>query len=83
MSDDEAGPKPPDVGAQPAEQQESQVENGDSRLICHFLLIIALIFVVTAMEDGSYRTPWPFAILVLAGALGLCFRLRGKKRTGF
>jgi hypothetical protein len=53
----------------------------DRRLVCYFALFMALVFVVNAMETGSYRTPWPVAILCSAGALFLCFRLRGPRKA--
>jgi hypothetical protein len=35
------------------------------------ILFIAAIFVINAMETGSYRTPWPVAIVVSLTGLGL------------
>ncbi len=35
------------------------------------VLFIAAVFVINAMETGSYRTPWPVAIVVSLIGLGL------------
>lgn len=43
----------------------------DLRDISYFILAVAAIFVVNAMETGSYRTPWPVAIVVSLAGLAL------------
>lgn len=43
----------------------------DLRNASYVILFIAAVFVVTAMETGSYRTPWPVAIIVSLAGLGL------------
>ena len=43
----------------------------DLRYAAWFVLVIAAIFVVNAMETGSYRTPWPVAAVVSIIGLGL------------
>jgi hypothetical protein len=35
------------------------------------VLFIGAVFVVNAMETGSYRTPWPVAIITTLAGLGL------------
>ena len=35
------------------------------------VLFIAAVFVINAMETGSYRTPWPVAIIVTLIGLGM------------
>lgn len=35
------------------------------------VLFIAAVFVINAMETGSYRTPWPVAIIVSLIGLGM------------
>ena len=35
------------------------------------VLFIGAVFVINAMETGSYRTPWPVAIVVSLVGLGL------------
>lgn len=37
----------------------------------YVVLFIAAVFVVNAMETGSYRTPWPVAIITTLAGLGL------------
>ncbi len=41
------------------------------RAASYFVLFIAAVFVVNAMETGSYRTPLPVAIVTLLIGLGL------------
>lgn len=35
------------------------------------VLFIAAVFIINAMETGSYRTPWPVAIIVSLIGLGM------------
>ena len=35
------------------------------------VLFVAAVFIINAMETGSYRTPWPLAIVVSLIGLGL------------
>lgn len=51
--------------------QEKRTTAADTRNASYFVLTIAAIFVINAMETGSYRTPWPVAIVVSAAGLGL------------
>jgi hypothetical protein len=37
----------------------------------YVVLFIAAVFIVNAMETGSYRTPWPVAIITTLAGLGL------------
>jgi len=55
--------------ALPVEDEEVQkdrkpVSAADLRYAAYFILVIAAIFVINAMESGSYRTPWPVAFMV-------------------
>ena len=50
---------------------KKQVSAADLRYAAWFVLVVAAIFVINAMETGSYRTPWPVAILVSIAGLGL------------
>lgn len=43
----------------------------DFRNIGYFVLVFAAIFIINAMETGSYRTPWPIAIAVTGLGAGL------------
>ncbi len=53
----------------PADRQP--VSAKDIRYAACFVLVIAAIFVINAMESGSYRTPWPVAAVVSLVGLGL------------
>ncbi|MDF1576853.1 MAG: hypothetical protein RQ753_04505 [Desulfurivibrionaceae bacterium] len=44
---------------------------GELRKASYFVLTIAAVFVINAMETGSYRTPWPVAIVVTVAGLAL------------
>ena len=41
------------------------------REMSYGVLFIAAVFIINAMETGSYRTPWPLAIVVSLIGLGL------------
>jgi len=77
-------PKP----AQPDEHQHQEPEKkepvkaGDIRKAGYFFLFLAAVFVVNAMETGSYRTPWPVAIVVLVVGVGLTGYSIVKERQG-
>lgn len=52
--------------------KESPQENSARfREASYVVLFIAAVFVVNAMETGSYRTPWPVAIITTITGLGL------------
>ncbi len=53
---------------QPAESQSSA---GNFREAGYVVLFIAAVFVINAMETGSYRTPWPVAIVTALAGFGL------------
>ncbi|MEN8136711.1 MAG: hypothetical protein ABFS18_14440 [Thermodesulfobacteriota bacterium] len=46
------------------EQDKKPLSVADLRNASYFVLIIAAIFVINALETGSYRTPWPVAVIV-------------------
>jgi archaellum biogenesis protein FlaJ (TadC family) len=53
-------------------EQENRVRSAaEVRKASYFVLTIAAIFVINAMETGSYRTPWSVAIVVTLAGLGL------------
>ncbi len=53
----------------------------DLRKAGYLILTIAAIFVINAMEAGSYRTPWPVAVVVsLAGFGVLAYSFLKSKR---
>ena len=37
----------------------------------YIVLFMAAVFTINAMETGSYRTPWPAAIITTLTGLGL------------
>jgi len=48
------------------------------------VLFVAAVFIINAMETGSYRTPWPLAIVVSLIGLGLygySWFLQSKRHT--
>ena len=53
------------------EQSEKPSTVADLRNASYFVLMIAAVFVINAMETGSYRTPWPVAIVALLAGFGL------------
>ena len=62
------------------EECDGSISATDLRNASYFILFIAAIFVVNAMETGSYRTPWPVAIIVSLAGLGLYgYSFIGKK----
>jgi len=67
----------------PCERQaeEWRATPGDFRQAAYVVLFIAAIFVINAMETGSYRTPWPVAlgtVLVGLGLLGYAWYLQSR-----
>jgi protein-S-isoprenylcysteine O-methyltransferase Ste14 len=52
-------------------QEESRSAPGNLRQASYVVLFIAAVFVTNAMETGSYRTPWPVAIIVALAGFGL------------
>jgi hypothetical protein len=80
MIDEDLPSRPRDAG-QPEEDLARREKAADRRLVCQFALILALVFVVAAMEEGSYRVSWPVALLVSGAALGICLRLYTRKKT--
>jgi len=52
-------------------EEDPQSIPGNFREASYVVLFIAAVFVINAMETGSYRTPWPVAIVTLLAGLGL------------
>ena len=52
-------------------QEKKPLSVADIRNASYFVLTIGAIFVINAMETGSYRTPWPVAIVVSLAGFGL------------
>ena len=53
------------------EEEKEQMSSGSFREISYVVLFIAAVFIINAMETGSYRTPWPVAIVTALAGLGL------------
>lgn len=53
------------------ERDEPPRSSGDIRQASYFVLTIGAVFVINALESGSYRTPWPVAIVVTGAGLAL------------
>jgi len=51
--------------------QAPQTTPGNFREASYVVLFIAAVFVINAMETGSYRTPWPVAIVTAIVGFGL------------
>jgi hypothetical protein len=65
-------------------REEEPKETSDNfREASYVVLFIAAVFVINAMETGSYRTPWPVAIVTTLLGFGLLgYSLLQKSRTG-
>ena len=61
----------PDPESNIAQDDESETSSGNFREAAYVVLFIAAVFIINAMETGSYRTPWPVAIVTLVAGLGL------------
>jgi len=55
----------------PAPAEDPQASPANLRAASYVVLFIAAVFIVNAMETGSYRTPWPVALITVLGGLGL------------
>ncbi len=53
------------------EKENQQMSSGNFREISYVVLFIGAIFIINAMETGSYRTPWPVAIITTLAGIGL------------
>jgi hypothetical protein len=65
-----------------AEEHPTAPEN--FREASYIVLFVAAVFVVNALESGSYRTPWPVAIVTLLIGLGLfgySWHLQSRSKT--
>ena len=52
-------------------EEEPQSTPEKYREASYVMLFIAAVFIINAMETGSYRTPWPVAIVTALLGLGL------------
>ena len=53
------------------EEADKQMLSAKFREAGYVVLFIAAVFIINAMETGSYRTPWPLAIITTLAGLGL------------
>lgn len=64
-------------------EEEPQAKSDNFREASYVVLFIAAVFVINAMETGSYRTPWPVAIVATLLGFGLLgYSLFKKPRAG-
>ena len=71
MTDQKNENIPNNVTQENPEEENQQIRSGSFREISYVVLFIGAVFVINAMETGSYRTPWPVAIIVTLAGLGL------------
>ena len=65
------------------EEESQQISPGNFREISYVILFIGSVFIINAMETGSYRTPWPVAIIITLagfGLLGYSWYLQSRKQ---
>jgi hypothetical protein len=53
------------------EEENQHMRSGDFREMSYVTLFIGAVFIINAMETGSYSTPWPVAIITTLAGLGL------------
>lgn len=53
------------------EEDGVKMRPGKFREASYVVLFIGAVFVINAMETGSYRTPWPVAIITTLAGLAL------------
>ena len=53
------------------EEEGMKMRSGNFREASYVVLFIGAVFVINAMETGSYRTPWPVAIITTLAGLAL------------
>ena len=53
------------------DEKESRSAPGNLREVSYIVLFVAAVFTVNAMETGSYRTPWPVAVLTALVGIAL------------
>ena len=52
-------------------EDNQQINDRNFREVSYFVMFIGAVFIINAMETGSYRTPWPVAIITTLAGLGL------------
>jgi len=59
------------VTQEKSEEDNQQTNDRNFREVSYFVMFIGAVFIINAMETGSYRTPWPVAIITTLAGLGL------------
>ena len=62
---------PDSVTQGPHEEENKPMPSNNYREISYFVMFVGAVFIINAMETGSYRTPWPMAIITTLVGLGL------------
>ena len=62
---------PQNVTLESQKEVKKQPHSFNFREVSYIVLFVAAVFVINAMETGSYRTPWPVAIITTLAGLGL------------
>lgn len=68
---EESSRKPVPVSLDQNSSEQQRSNSGNLRQLSYMVLFIAAVFVISAMETGSYRTPWPVAIITGIIGFGL------------
>jgi len=72
MMSDQTAEDMQDTAPQEApEKVNKKMLSANFREAGYVVLFIAAVFIINAMETGSYRTPWPVAIITTLAGLGL------------
>lgn len=66
-SGEESEPEEPTV----TRGKKSLTKSNNLREVSYMVLFIAAVFLINAMETGSYRTPWPVAVFTAVLGFGL------------
>jgi len=53
------------------DEKKSAHKSDNIREVSYMVLFVAAVFVINAMETGSYRTPWPVAVFTAVLGFGL------------
>ena len=62
---------PHNVTLESQKVHKKQKHSANFREASYFVMFVGAVFVINAMETGSYRTPWPVAIVTALAGIGL------------
>jgi len=62
------------------EAQNRKDDSANIREISYAVMFIGAVFIISAMETGSYRTPWPVAIITTLAGIVLFGYYRSLKK---